>query len=54
MNKGKTYLLPASLRRSIIEYLSTKPYSEVVDGIKALESLREVADNPSELMRSQE
>ncbi len=34
------YLLPAELRNALLAYLKSKPYHEVVDGIRALENLQ--------------
>jgi hypothetical protein len=39
----KTYILPESLRNALLQYLETRPYSEVAQGIAALTSLQEQA-----------
>lgn len=33
------YILPTELREAILAYLKSKPYHEVADGVRALESL---------------
>lgn len=37
------YLIPDSLRQALIEYMATRPYKEVAQGIAALSSLKELA-----------
>lgn len=36
----KMYLIPDSLRQALIEYMATRPYKEVAQGIVALSSLK--------------
>lgn len=38
----KEFRLPEEVRQSLLEYLSTRPYREVAQGIAALMSLEEV------------
>lgn len=35
-----TYLLPKSIRDALLNYLSSRPYIEVAQGIEALQSLQ--------------
>ena len=45
----KNYILPEDLREALMGYLRTRPYGEVVDGMKALESLEEAPESAPEL-----
>ena len=38
----KIFLLPESIRQATINYLASRPYSEVAQGIDALLKLKEV------------
>ncbi len=45
----KLYLLPDSLRRAVMNYLNSRPYGEVVEGIVGLQNLQEaILPAPSE------
>ena len=37
----KTFVITESLRAALLSYLSTRPYSEVHEGVSALLSLKE-------------
>lgn len=41
----KIFSLPESVRQAILNYLATRPYSEVVRGIDALLELKEIPAN---------
>lgn len=43
MPNEQNYLLPARVRDAIVNYLGTRPYSEVAQGIGALMSLEAAA-----------
>jgi hypothetical protein len=38
----KNYVIPASLRDALLVYLSSRPWSEVNEGVTALQDLKEV------------
>lgn len=42
----KTYLLPEPLRAALLNYLQSRPYSEVAEGVQALNNLREHTPHP--------
>lgn len=39
----KMYALPESLRNSIAEYLASRPYREVAEGLQALGALQQIS-----------
>jgi len=45
-----SFKLPAELRDALLAYLRSRPYAEVVDGVRALESLDKITEAP--LMKS--
>ena len=42
------YELPEEILKGIINYLATRPYSEVVAGIQALQTLKPIEDKKDE------
>lgn len=42
------FRLPESVREHLLQYLSTRPYREVAEGIAALMSLEEIHDEKQE------
>ena len=43
MSEPKAYLMPAELRAALLQYLMTRPYAEVAQGVQALEGLKPCA-----------
>jgi len=44
----KNFLIPASLRDALVAYLSSRPFSEVNEGVTALMSLKPVEPEAEE------
>jgi hypothetical protein len=47
-NMEKHYLIPQSILDDIMQYLATRPYREVANGIAALRALKEVEKSKKE------
>ncbi len=39
------YKLPKEMRDAILTYFGTRPYNEVIAGVRALESLEKITEN---------
>jgi len=44
----KQFILPENIRDALVNYLASRPYKEVADGVQALLALKEVAPPPAD------